>query len=120
MDQKEKFGLWFIIIFVVVLLSTAAYIGVNGYDKWAGDMKTAAVYLQAAGGGALDGPTGNGVDRTIQILNPTPVAKKTAIAKQAGQYHCPTCGMTGLPDYGPAGEPLCQVCNHKMDVIYVK
>ncbi|MGK5083015.1 hypothetical protein WDW37_06890 [Bdellovibrionota bacterium FG-1] len=106
-----KAGLWMIVIFVVGILSTALYVAVNGYDKWKGDMKTAAVYLQAGAGNV------NPADR---VLQPVPVAKKTKVARQAGQFTCPICGGTGLPDYAANGDPVCQVCRHKVDVTYFK
>ncbi|MGK5086596.1 hypothetical protein WDW86_03490 [Bdellovibrionota bacterium FG-2] len=117
---KGKTGLWLIVVFVVTLLTTGLYVTINGYDKWKGDMKDAAVYLQAAGGVPAAAPQANTVDRVLQILQPVPVAKKTVVSKQAGQYVCPVCGATGLPDYAVNGDPVCQVCRHKMDVIYVK
>jgi hypothetical protein len=120
--MKAKLGLWMVVVFVVALLTTAMYVGINGYDKWKGDMKDAAVYLQAAGvtppGGVA--PAGNGVDAVIQVLQAVPVPKKNAVAKQAGQFVCPVCGATGLPDYAVNGDPVCQVCAHKMEVNYVK
>ena len=121
---KGKTGLWLIVVFVVTLLTTGLYVTINGYDKWKGDMKDAAVYLQAAAGApapaAAGAPQANTVDRVLQILQPVPVAKKNVVTKQAGQYVCPVCGATGLPDYAVNGDPVCQVCRHKMEVIYVK
>jgi hypothetical protein len=110
---NSKAGLWLVLVFVVCLLSTALYVAINGWSKWTGDMQTGANYMLAAGGATQ-------ADRTLQILQPVPVAKKTVVAKQAGQFVCPVCGSTGLPDYAENGDPVCQVCGHKMDVIYFK
>ena len=118
--MNGKTGLWIVVVFVVTVLSTALYVSVNGYDKWKGDMKDAVVYLQAAGGTPAAAPQANTVDRTLLIMQPVQVARKNVVAKQAGQYVCPMCGSTGLPDYAVNGDPVCQICRHKMDVTYVK
>lgn len=109
--QKEKAGLWLVVIFVVVLLSTAMYVAINGYDKWKSDMNTAVAYSLIAG---------KTTDPGNQVLQPVPVAKKIVIAKKAGQFTCPIHGPTGLPDYDINGDPVCQICARKMDVTYFK
>ncbi|MBF0492781.1 MAG: hypothetical protein HQM15_08375 [Deltaproteobacteria bacterium] len=106
--QKGKVGLWMVVIFVVVLLSTALYVAINGYDKWKGDMKTAVTYSMAAG------------TTTPQTLPPVPEQKKSVVTKQAGQFVCPVHGATGLPDYDINGKAVCPVCGREMSATYFK
>ncbi len=108
--SKEKASLWIIVVFIVILLSTALYVAINGYDKWKGDMKTAVAYSLIAN-----------TDPTTQVIQPVPVAKKNAVPnKKSGQFECPVHGATGLPDYDSQGDPVCQICGRKMDMTHFK
>ncbi len=127
LSQKNKLGIYVGIVILTSILATAAFIAFNGFDTWKTNMNSAAVYLNAAnttstyihngGGGGGGGDTGTQQMIHHGALLPTPVAAGTATTTgQGGQYMCPTCGATGLPNYSINGAPVCHICGRDMTV----
>lgn len=94
LDLKRT-GYFFGLIAAALLLVTAVYWLVYGFDRWSGQMQRASDLMTAA------------VGPPVVQANPGPFV--------AGQYVCPRDGAVGLPQLDGSGLPHCPVCGQVMN-----
>jgi len=111
-DFKET-GLFVGTMITVVIVVTALYWFVYGFDHWNSEMNQASNMMMAANVAPLN--TQN-VQTNNQNLQMVP-QQGYSLPQQncpAGQYLCPTHGAVGLPIFDQMGQPHCPICNATM------
>ena len=93
-------------IFIVV---TCIYVAIFGLQNWTSNMKRAGSMMIAN----FDAPLS--VPQAIPSV-PGAVAAQPAATVAAAQFHCATCGLSGLPLWNQNGTPLCPTCGAVMMV----
>ena len=93
------------IIFAVVIFTTVLYVSLNGLNTFETEM-TQAGKLMVAGF--------NNNNNTI--TNRGTLNNGTGVFIQGGQYICPACGNTSLPQFSNNGEAHCPACGNVMNV----
>jgi len=98
-DLKQS-GIFVGIMITTVIIVTALYWFVYGFDHWNSEMQQASNLMMAA----------NTMPLNQQNLQPVPQQQTYT----AGQYLCPTHGAVGLPNFDQMGQPHCPICNATM------
>ncbi|HUV49764.1 MAG TPA: hypothetical protein VMW78_01915 [Anaerolineae bacterium] len=91
----DKYGLFFVAVIATSVIITGIYWAIFGFDRWAGQVQTAADLMTAAA--------------------VSPFVQSPAVSGGTGQYVCPQDGAVGLPNFDMAGVPHCPLCGQAMN-----
>lgn len=109
--DTRTLAIFFGLVVGVVVVVTAIYVSIFGFDNWKSNMSQASSMMLLnfndpnAAAGTTTGPAG-----------PVVAAPVPATGQAGAQYSCPACGAVGLPEWSPNGTPLCPNCGTVMIV----
>jgi predicted RNA-binding Zn-ribbon protein involved in translation (DUF1610 family) len=114
--NATKILTFLVLVIGIVVVVTAIYVAVFGFDNWKSSMQQAGSLMlsdfnQPVAPGAVTGPGGGGVPL---YTAPQPL---TATPRVAAQFRCPNCGTVGLPNTSAGGVSLCPNCGTQMTVV---